>query len=127
MTNIREKITYFKDKNCKSKKNQNKMLTTILKSFDTFVNIASTTSSITLSLTGNSWVGIPTSTGIACGLTISNKVIYEIVMQKYKKYNKHYEKDQQTIKSFDKSFRRSLQGNITHKSEYESQCNIFNK
>ena len=54
INNIKEKITNFKDKNNKSKKRfyDFKTLTTILKSFDTFVIITTTSSSITLSLTG---------------------------------------------------------------------------
>ena len=46
-------------------------------------------------------------------------------MQKYNKYKKQYEKDQQAIKSFDKLNRKSLQGNVIDKNEYESLCNIF--
>ena len=71
------------------------MLTTLFKSFDTFVIIGTTSSSISLSLTGIGLIVIPISTGIACGLTINNKVMYEIFMQgiintknKIKKTNK---------------------------------------
>ena len=45
-------------------------------------------------------------------------------MQKYNKYKKLYEKDQQTIKAFDKLYRKSLQDNMIDKNEYESLCNI---
>ena len=103
------------------------MLTTILKSFDTFVIIGTTSSSITLSLTGIGLIAIPTSSGIACGLTISNKLLYELVMKKYNKYKKQYQKDELTIKSFDKLYRKCLQDNIIDKVEYESLCNVFNK
>ena len=129
INNIKEMIIYFKDKNHKSKKKYKKykMITTKLKSFDTFVIIATTSSSIRLSFTGIGLIVIPISTGLACGLTISNKVIYEIVMQKYNKYNKHYQKDQQTIKSFDSLYRNSLRDNVIDKIEYESLCNIFTK
>ena len=48
-------------------------------------------------------------------------------MQKYNKYKKLYEKDQQTIKSFDKLYRKSLQDLLIDKSEYERLCNIFSK
>ena len=48
-------------------------------------------------------------------------------MQKYNKYKKQYERDHNTIKSFDKLYRKSLQDNIIDKSEYESLCNIFTK
>ena len=122
-------FTYFKDKNNKSKKKYKKFktLTTILKTFDTFVIIATTSSSLTLSLTGIGFIAIPISTGTACGLSIGIKVIYAIIVSKYNKYKKRYGKDQQTIKSFNKLYRKSLQDNVIDKNEYESLCNIFTK
>ena len=118
-----------KIENNKSKKKYKKYktLTTIPKSFDTIVIIATTSTSITLSVTGIGLLAIPFSTATACGLSITNKVLYEIIMQKYNKYKKLYEKDQQTIKPFDKLYRKSLQDNLFDKSEYESLCNIFTK
>ena len=81
--NIREMEIYFKDKNHESKKKyKNILLTTILKSIDTFVINATIYTSITLSLTRIGLIVIPVSTGTACGLTFSNKVMYERVMQK---------------------------------------------
>ena len=122
-------ITYFKDKNNISKKRYKKYrtITTILKSFDTIVIIATTSSSITLSLTGIGLIVIPISTATACGLSIGNKVLYEIIINKYNKYKKLYERDQQTIKSFDKLYRKSLQDNVIDKTEYDSLCKIFTK
>ena len=75
-------FAYFKHKNLESNRKfrKIKMVTKIIKSFDTFVIIATTSSSITLSLTGMGLIAIPISSGIACGLTISNKVIYEKVL-----------------------------------------------
>ena len=129
INNIKEMITYFKDKNNKSKRKYKKYktITTILKSFDTFVIIATTSSSITLSVTGIGLIVIPISTASACALSIGNKVLYEVVVNKYNKYKKQYERDQQSIKSFDKLYRKSLQDNIIDKTEYESLCNIFTK
>ena len=94
INNIKELITYVKFKNNESEKKYKnyKTLTTIRKSFDTII-VATTSTSITLSLTELGLIVIPISTGIACGLTISNKVIYEIMMQKYNKYKKQYERD----------------------------------
>ena len=107
INNIKEMITRFKDRNHKSKKkfNKYKTLTTILKSFDTIVIIATTPSSIT-SVIGTGLIAVPISAATACGLSFGSKVIYEIVMQKYNKSRKQSEKDQQTIKSFDKKFTR---------------------
>ena len=48
-------------------------------------------------------------------------------MQKIKKYKKQNEKGQQTMKHFDKFYRRSLQDNVFDKNEYESLRNIFLK
>ena len=73
-------ITNVKDNSNKSKEKymKNKTLTTILKSFDTFVIIATTSSSNTLSLTGFGLTAVPISTATACGLSIGSKVKYEI-------------------------------------------------
>ena len=49
------------------------------------------------------------------------------MINKYNKYKKQYEKDQQTIKSFDKLYRKSLQDMIIDKTEFENLCNIFTK
>ena len=129
VSNIKEMTTFFKDKNNKAKKRYKnyKTITTILKSFDTFAIIATTSSSITLSLTGICLIAIPISTATACGLSIGNKVLYEIIINKYNNYKKLYERDQNTIKSFDKLYRKSLQDNVIDKTEYESLCNIFTK
>ena len=80
-------ITYFKDKNNKSKKRYKKYktITTILKSINTFVIIATTSSSINLSPTGIGLIAIPISTATACGLTFGNKLMYEIIINKYNK------------------------------------------
>ena len=68
MSKIKEMITYFKDRNNKSKKRfkNYKMLTRILKSFDAIVIIATSPSSITSRFTGIGLIVIPISTGIAC-------------------------------------------------------------
>ena len=78
-----------------------------------------------MSLTGIGLIVILISTASACALSIGNKVIYEKIINKYDKYKKQYERDQQTIKSFDKLYRKSLQDNIIDKSEYDSLCNFF--
>ena len=129
INNIKQMITYFKDKNNKSKKKYKKYktITTILKSFYTIDIIATTLSSITLSLTGIGLIVIPISTASACALSIGKQVIYEIIINKYNKYKKQYEKDQQTIKSFDKLYRRSLQDNLIDIYEYECLCKSFTR
>ena len=75
INNIKELITYFKDKNNKSKKRYEnyKTLNTILESVDSFVIIGATSTSITLSFTGVALVILPISAGIAYNLSLGNK------------------------------------------------------
>ena len=129
ISNIKEMITYFKDKNNKSKKRYKnyKTLNTVLESVDSIVIIAATSTSITLSVTGIGLIVLPISAAIACGLSLGNKILHKIIINKYNKYKKQYERDQNTIKSFDKLYRKSLQDNVIDKTEYESLCNIFTK
>ena len=129
INNIKEMITYFKDKNNKSKKRYKnyKTLNTLLESIDSIVIIAGTSTSINLSVTGIGLIVLPISAGIACGLSLGNKVLHKLIINKYNKYKKQYERDQQTIKCFDKLYRKWLQDNVIDKTEYESLCNIFTK
>ena len=129
ISNNKEMITYFKDKNHKSKKRYKnyKTLNTVLESVDSIVIIGATSTSITLSITGIGLIILPISAGIACTLSLGNNILHKIIINKYNKYKKQYERDQQTIKSFDKLYRKSLQDNVIDKSEYESLCNIFTK
>ena len=119
---IKEMITYFKDKNNKSKKRYKnyKTLNTILESVDSIVIIAATSTSLTLSVTGIGLIVLPISAGIACTLSLGNKILHKIILNKYNKYKKLYERDQQTIKSFDKLYRKSLQDIIIDKTENDS-------
>ena len=82
------------------------MLTMLLKLFDTIVVIATTYTSIFSSVTGVNLIAIPVTAATAYGISISYKIVYEIVTQKYNIYRKHYEKHQQTIKSCDEHYRK---------------------
>ena len=127
--NIKEMISYFKDKNHKSKRRYKnyKTLNTVLESVDSIVIIGATSTSITLSITGMGLIILPISAGIACTLSLGNKILHKLIINKYNKYKKQYEKDQNTIQSFDKLYRKSLQDNVIDKTEYESLCNNFTK
>ena len=129
INNIKEMIIYFKDKNNKSKKRYKNYntLNTILESVDSIVIIAATSTSITLSISGIGLIILPLSAGIAGVLSLDNKILHKLIINKYKKYKKQYGRDQQTIKSFDNLYRKSLQDIINDKTEYESLCNIFTK
>ena len=122
-------ITYFKDRNNKSKKRYKnyKTLNTVLEAVDSIIIIGATSTSITLSVTGIGFIVLPISAGIDCTLSLGNKILHKLITKKYNKYKKQYERDQQTIKSFDKLYRKSLQDNVIDKPEYGSLCSIFTK
>ena len=94
INNIKEMITYFKDKNNKSKKRYKnyKTLNTVLESVDSIVIIARTSTSITLSVTGVGLTILPILAGIACTLSLGNKVLHKLIPNKYNKY-KNYMKE----------------------------------
>ena len=129
ISNIKEMITYFKDKNHKFKKRYKnyKTLNTILESVDSIVIIGATSTSITLSITGVGLIILPISAGIACAPSLGNKILHKIIINKYNKYKKLYERDQNSIKSLDKLYRKSLQDNVIDKTEYDSLCNIITR
>ena len=85
--NIKEMITYFKDKTNKSKKRykNSKTLNTVLESVDSIVIIAATATSITLSVTGIGLIVLPISAGIACTLSLGNKILRKLIINKYNK------------------------------------------
>ena len=117
--NIKEMITFFTDKNHKSKKRYKnlKNLNTVLESVDSIVIIAATSTSITLSITGIGLIILPKTAGTACTLALGNKILQELIINKYNKYKKLYERDQETIKSFDKFYRKLLKDNVIDKTE----------
>ena len=129
INNIKEMITYFKNKNHKSKKRYKnyKTLNTVLESVESIVIIGATSTSITLSVTDVGLIILTISTGIACTLSLGNKVLHKIFINKYNKYKKQIKRDQQTIKSFTKSCRKSLQDNVIDKNEYETLFKILTK
>ena len=129
INNIKEMITFFKDKNKKSRKRYQtyETLNTILESVYSIVIIGATSTSITLSVTGVGSIILPISAGIACTLSLGNKVLHKLIINNHNKHKKQYERDQQTIKSFDKLYRKSLQDNVIDKTEYDSLCKIFTK
>ena len=87
VNNIKEMIAYFKDKNHKSKKRYKnyKTLNTVLESVDSIVIIGATSTSITLSITGIGLIILPISAGVACTLSLGNKVLHNLITNKYNK------------------------------------------
>ena len=129
INNIKEMITYFKDKNNKSKKRYKnyKTLNTVKESVNSIIIIGATSASITPSITGVGLLILPISAGIACTLSLGNKILHKLFINRYNKYKNQYERHQKTIKSLDKIYRKSLQDNVFDKNEYENLCNIFTR
>ena len=62
-------------------------MSTVIETVDTFVNNASKSTSVLLSITGFRLTVLPNSTDNACGLSLAEKFSYRILRKKYKKYN----------------------------------------
>ena len=129
INNIKDTIVYFKDKNNRAKKKyrNDKTLNTVLESVDSNIIIGATSTSITLPFTGIGLIIIPIIAGVVCILSLGNKIFHMLIINKNKKYKKLYERDQQTINSFDNLYRKFSQGIIIDETEYESLCNIFTR
>ena len=81
---------------CRKYKNY-KTLNTILESVDSIVVIGATLFSITLSVTGFGLMISPISAEISCNLSLGNKVLHTLAINKHNKHKKLHGKDQQTI------------------------------
>ena len=93
ISNIKEMIIYFKDRNnkCKKRYENYKSLNTKLESVDSIFIIGAT---LTLSTTGIGLIILTISSGIACTLSLGIKILHIIIINKYNKYRKQYERDQ---------------------------------
>ena len=60
-------------------------------------------------------------------LAFGKKVLQKILINKYNKYKKQNNKDQQTVKSFDIFYRKRLRDNLIDEKEYVPLCNNFTK
>ena len=101
------------------------MLSTIIKTVDTFVNIGTTSSSATLSVTGLGLTVLPISTGNISWLKLTSEVLHEKLMKKFNKWWKGYERAQQTINCFDILHRKYLQKNVIDEKENDALCTFF--
>ena len=109
---LKKRLHTLKTKTTNPKKGNTKKyktLTAILKSFDTFVIFAKTSSSITLSVTGMGLIAKPISTATACRSSIGNKVINEIITHKYKNTKNNMKMVNKTIKSFQKNIQKNFE------------------
>ena len=87
INNNKKMISYFKDKShkLKQKYKKYKILNKMLQSVETIVIIAATSTSTTLSVTGIGWIVLPISAGIVCTYSLGNKVIHQLIINKYNK------------------------------------------
>ena len=82
ISNIKEMITYFKDKNHKSKKGYKKCKTlkTVLESVHSIVIIGATSTSKPLSITGIGLIILPISAGNACTSSLGYKILHKLII-----------------------------------------------
>ena len=92
--NLKESVTYIEYENYISKEVENGEISSTFKNYiDIFVNIAKTSTAVSLSVTIFSSILKPVLTGLDCGLTVTDTVLYNIIQK------------QNIGKSFDESAR----------------------
>ena len=80
--NLNESVTYVEYEKYSSKEVENsKISSTLKKYFDIFGKIAKTSTAVTLSVTIFSSILKPVVTGLDCGLTVTDTVLYEIIQK----------------------------------------------
>ena len=72
------------------------------KTVDKIVNVAKTSSAVTLTFTGFGVIEFTKTPGIACGIFLSKNVLHDTIFNKNNKFKKDFERAQQTLTSFDK-------------------------
>ena len=72
-----------------------------MESGDTVVNFVALSTTVALSVNGVGLIVVPISARIDCSLSLANKMLPKITLNKYNKYKRQYEKDQQTKTPFD--------------------------
>ena len=82
--------------------------------------IATTTSSITLNFKVIGLMMITIMTGMECGISVGNEILYEVIVNEYNIHKKQYGKDQKTNESLDKLYRKSLEDIVFDKNDHES-------
>ena len=76
-------------------------MSSIVKAVDTFIFVATTSTSVTLSGIGFEVLFILFFTGLVCAKTVTNKVSFEISMKNCDKQENYFERAEQTINTFD--------------------------
>ena len=94
-------------KKLKKKHNKYKNLNKILNTIDSVVIIGSTSTSITLSVTGYGLIIVPITTGCGCVMTIASKIFSEFLKKKEKSYLEKYTLSHNTLQDFRKLYQKS--------------------
>ena len=113
-------------KKLKKKHNKYKNLNKILNTIDSVAIISTTSTSITLSLTGYGLIIVPITAGCGCVMTVGSKIISEFLKKKEKSYLKKYTLSHNTLNDFRKLYQKSLEDNIINENEYKKFTDMYN-
>ena len=93
------------------------IISTILKTYDKFVIVATTSTSATFSVIAFGFFVIPIPTRVACSLTFSNTVLFELFMPDCDENEIFDERAQQTNRPLVASYRKHLHDNVIDEKE----------
>ena len=103
-------ITVFNEKSHKSKEKYKnyRTLNTILETVDSFYNIGATSTSLILSITGIGLIVLPIYAGIACTLSLGNKILHKLILNKHHKYQKKDMKEMNKLLNLSMNYTENL-------------------
>ena len=97
------------------------------KSLETFSIFVIISTSVTLCVSGISLIGKPISTGLRCGVTVSNKLINDIVVISILKVKNRLTEHNRQLTLLIKNLENVYKIKRLTKKDYESWCSIFTK
>ena len=127
INNIKEMKNFYIHESKKYKKLYStfKRINLITHSLDTLLIIGVTSTTVTLSVTGVGLIVVPIAAGVGASITISSKLISEVLKIKEKTYYKKYQLALKTLEEYNKLLTKSLEDNKIDQNEYKQLKETF--
>ena len=119
--NISLMMKYYgmEEKKYKQKYTKNKLINNIINSFDGIIVIGTTSTSVTLSITGVGIIVVPITAGVGCATGILVKICSSYLKKKEQNYKLNYAIIQKTLDDFRQLYITSLKDNLIDEKEYQ--------
>ena len=127
--NISLMMKYYEmeEKKYKQKYTKYKLINNLINSLDGIIVIGTTSTSVTLSITGVGIIVVPIAAGVGCATGILVKICSSYLKKKEQNYKLKYAFIQQTLDNFRQLYTASLKDNYVDEKEYHRFVTQFEK